>query len=329
MANIREHDAWATDDKTAATYKAKALVEGAINRVKYHTALEPIPVDINPNTLVVGGGIAGITAALELANAGYHVYLVERSPSIGGHMAQLDKTFPTLDCSACILTPKMVDVGQHENITLLAYSEVEGVEGYIGNFTITVRKKARYVDPELCNACNECAQVCPVVRPDEYQMGLLREHRVRLNCTHQSVIRLLPAMNIPTEILDKGLDLPDLVHVDVQAVLGSLEIVPHDQEIRLADPAGTRCQGEVDGVRVRLQGGDERAGVAIHFQTLQKTAAGDDHRGGDDDPNYRAHETGGDDVEVAEDLDNQAGQYSDQDAGDDGPAEILDFQSEI
>ncbi len=173
MANIREHDAWATDDRQAATHKAKALVEGAINRVKHHAPLEPLPVDIHPDTLVVGGGISGISAALELANAGYHVYLIERTPSIGGHMAQLDKTFPTLDCSACILTPKMVEVGQHDNITLLSYSEVESVEGYIGNFTITVRKKARYVDEELCTGCGICTEKCPKkVIDTEFEAGL-------------------------------------------------------------------------------------------------------------------------------------------------------------
>ncbi|HIQ05317.1 MAG TPA: CoB--CoM heterodisulfide reductase iron-sulfur subunit A family protein [Anaerolineae bacterium] len=161
MANIREHDAWITDDKDAATEKAKALVKAAIERVIYHQPLEPLAVDINPNTLIVGGGIAGISAALELADAGYHVYLVEREPSIGGHMAQLDKTFPTLDCSACILTPKMVEVGQHPNITLLTYSEVEKVDGYFGNFTVTVRKKARYVDEELCTGCGICIEKCP------------------------------------------------------------------------------------------------------------------------------------------------------------------------
>ena len=106
MANIREHNSWATTDKAAATQKAKALVKSAVERAVHHQPLEPIPVEINPSTLIVGGGISGITAALELANAGNHVYLVEREPSIGGHMAQLDKTFPTLDCSACILTPK-------------------------------------------------------------------------------------------------------------------------------------------------------------------------------------------------------------------------------
>ena len=144
MANIREHDSWITDDKAAATQKAKALTKASIERVVHHQPLEPLPVGIAPSTLVLGGGIAGISAALELADGGYHVYLVEREPSIGGHMAQLDKTFPTLDCSACILTPKMVDVGQHANITLLSYSEVEQVDGYLGDFMVTVRKKARY-----------------------------------------------------------------------------------------------------------------------------------------------------------------------------------------
>ncbi|GAB4535081.1 MAG: CoB--CoM heterodisulfide reductase iron-sulfur subunit A family protein [Anaerolineae bacterium] len=161
MANIREHDSWTTDDKEAATQKAKALIKAAIERVVHHQPLELLPVEINPNTLVVGGGIAGISAALELANAGYHVYMVEREPSIGGHMAQLDKTFPTLDCSACILTPRMVEVGQHDNITLLSYSEVEQVEGYLGNFTVTVRKKARYVNEELCTGCGICVEKCP------------------------------------------------------------------------------------------------------------------------------------------------------------------------
>jgi len=173
MANIREHNSWTTDDPEAATQKAKALVRGAIERVVHHRPLQPLPVDINPNTLIVGGGIAGISAALELAEAGYHVYLVERQPSIGGHMAQLDKTFPTLDCSACILTPKMVDVGQHDNITLLSWSEVEGVEGYLGNFTVTVRKKARYVNEDLCTGCGICIEKCPKkVVDEEFEVGL-------------------------------------------------------------------------------------------------------------------------------------------------------------
>ena len=173
MANIREHDSWTTDDRDAATLKAMALVKGAVDRVVWQQPLDPIPVEINPNTLIVGGGIAGIAAALELANAGNHVYLVEREPSIGGHMAQLDKTFPTLDCSACILTPKMVDVDQHPNITLLTYSEVEEVNGYLGQFTITVRKKARYVNEEHCTGCGICIEKCPFTVVDEvFEAGL-------------------------------------------------------------------------------------------------------------------------------------------------------------
>jgi len=161
MANIRELDSWATEDHAAATHKAKSLTRGAIDRVVMQVPLEPVPVEIRPETLVLGGGITGITAALELANAGYPVYLVEREPSIGGHMAQWDKTFPTLDCAACILTPRMVDAGQHPNIKLLTYSEVEAVEGYLGNFTITVRKKARYINEELCTGCAICEEKCP------------------------------------------------------------------------------------------------------------------------------------------------------------------------
>jgi len=161
MANIREQDAWVTSDTLAATQKAKALVAAAVRRVAHQVPLEPLYVPIDPNVLVVGGGIAGIQAALEIADSGHHVYLVEREASIGGHMAQFDKTFPTLDCSACILTPKMVSVGNHKNITLLTWSEVESVSGYVGNFTVTIRKKARYVDETLCTGCGVCQEKCP------------------------------------------------------------------------------------------------------------------------------------------------------------------------
>ncbi|MFN2188069.1 MAG: FAD-dependent oxidoreductase [Candidatus Promineifilaceae bacterium] len=173
MTNTREHNAWTTKDGVAATKKAKALVNAAVKRVLEQEPLEEIPVEINENTLVVGGGIAGISAALELANSGRHVILVEREPSIGGHMAQLDKTFPTLDCSACILTPRMVEVGQHDNITLLTYSEVEKVDGYLGNFVVNVRKKARYVDEEHCTGCGICIEKCPFsVVDDVFEAGL-------------------------------------------------------------------------------------------------------------------------------------------------------------
>src|SRR3972149_3789882 len=173
MANLREHCSWTTENREAAALKAKAVISGAVRRVALHQALEPIRVPIHPNTLVVGGGIAGIQAALEIAESGHQVYLVEREPSIGGHMAQFDKTFPTLDCSACILTPRMVSVGQHPNISLYSWSEVEKVDGYVGNFKVQVRKKARYVNEELCTGCGICVEKCPwKVTDDAFEAGV-------------------------------------------------------------------------------------------------------------------------------------------------------------
>jgi len=173
IANIREHASWVTTDRQAATNKVKALVAGAVARVRHHRPLEPMSVNVNPHTLVLGGGIAGIQAALELADAGYPVYLVEREPSIGGHMAQYDKTFPTLDCAACILTPRMSEVGQHENIRLLAYSELEQVSGSIGNFRVRIRRRARHVREDKCTGCGLCIEKCPRKVVDEvFEAGM-------------------------------------------------------------------------------------------------------------------------------------------------------------
>jgi heterodisulfide reductase subunit A len=173
LASIREQVSWVHSDKAVATAKAKAVVSGAVSRVIENAALEEIKVPINPTTLVVGGGIAGIQSALEIANAGFHVYLVEREPSIGGHMAQFDKTFPTLDCSACILTPRMVEAGTHPNITLLTWSDVTNVAGYVGNFHVTIKKKARFINEELCTGCGICQEKCPKkVIDDVYEAGL-------------------------------------------------------------------------------------------------------------------------------------------------------------
>ena len=173
MCNVREHIAWTTDDHGTATRKALAMVTGAVERVKLQEPLEPERVPVHPATVVVGGGIAGLQAAVELADAGYPVTLVEREPSIGGHMAQFDKTFPTLDCAACILTPKMSEAGQHENITLRTYSELEGVSGSVGAFRVRIRQKARYVDPETCTGCGACIEKCPRKVVDEvFDVGL-------------------------------------------------------------------------------------------------------------------------------------------------------------
>jgi heterodisulfide reductase subunit A len=125
-----------------------------------------------PDVLIVGGGIAGMQAALEVADSGHIVHLVERSPTVGGRMLQLDKTFPTMDCASCIGTPKMSQVGSHKNIELITCSEVEKVSGYAGNFNVTVRKRAKYVDISNCTACGECANACPVSYPSEWDMGL-------------------------------------------------------------------------------------------------------------------------------------------------------------
>jgi heterodisulfide reductase subunit A2 len=174
MANIREQDSWVTEDHDLATEKAKKMVDAAVAKVSLLEALEQKEVDVTPACLIIGAGIAGIQASLDIADAGFKVYLVEKDPSVGGHMAQLDKTFPTLDCSACILTPKMVDVGNHPNIELMTYSQLENVEGFVGNFKATVRRKARYVDADKCTACNICAENCRLANriPSEFEEGI-------------------------------------------------------------------------------------------------------------------------------------------------------------
>ena len=160
MANIREQCSWVTPDKKEATQKAKKLVAAAVRRVLLQEPLEVKGSPVNPNTLVVGAGIAGIEAALKIAAAGNTVYLVEREPTIGGQMAKFDKTFPTLDCAACILTPKMVSVAREANIQLRTYAEVESVSGYVGSFKVKLKNKARYVDVDKCTGCGECWLRC-------------------------------------------------------------------------------------------------------------------------------------------------------------------------
>lgn len=173
MANIREQCSWVHRDRAQATEKAVDLVRLAVAKVRRNESLEPIRVPVTRRALVIGGGVAGIQAALDIADAGYDVVMVEREPSIGGKMAGLSETFPTLDCSQCILTPRMVDVGQHPRIRLYTWSEVEDVSGYIGKFTVTIRQKARYVDISKCTGCGECWNACPIKRnPSEFDYGL-------------------------------------------------------------------------------------------------------------------------------------------------------------
>jgi heterodisulfide reductase subunit A len=178
MANIREHCSWVhLYDRKAGTEKAKDLVKMAVAKATLLQPAEEIEVPITRRTLVIGGGVAGIQATLDLADTGYKVYLVEKEASIGGMMARIDKTFPTMDCSICILAPKMSDVGHHPNVELLTYSEVTEVKGYIGNFHVKVLKKARYVTKD-CSACGECIKVCPIVTANEFDVGLATRHGI-------------------------------------------------------------------------------------------------------------------------------------------------------
>jgi heterodisulfide reductase subunit A len=173
MANIREHCSWVHPDREQATLKAAELVRMSVEKVRHNQTLAPIKVPVTKRALVIGGGVAGIQAALDIADGGYDVVMVEREPSIGGKMAGLSETFPTLDCSQSILTPRMVEVGQHPRIKLYTYSEVEAVNGFIGNFTITIRNKARYVDIAKCTGCGECWNVCPLKKnPSEFEYGM-------------------------------------------------------------------------------------------------------------------------------------------------------------
>ena len=173
IANIREHCSWIHKDMDEATEKAVVLVRTAIAKVKLNAPLMAGESPVVKRALVIGGGIAGIQAALDIADAGFEVDIVEKNATIGGRMAQIDKTFPTLDCSACILTPKMVDCAQHEKIDILSYSEVEEVKGFVGNFNVKIRRKARYVDETKCTGCKVCMEKCPSKKGlNEFNMNL-------------------------------------------------------------------------------------------------------------------------------------------------------------
>ncbi|MBS3794709.1 MAG: CoB--CoM heterodisulfide reductase iron-sulfur subunit A family protein [Candidatus Thorarchaeota archaeon] len=203
IANIREHNSWIhADEPEAATEKAIDLVRMAIARDRLLEPLEEPEVEIEKSTMVVGAGIAGISAALDLANGGFTVYLIEKEPSIGGNMARIDKTFPTLDCSSCILTPRMAEVEAHPNIELITMAEVEKVDGYVGNFDVTVKQKPRYVDVEKCTSCGDCADVCPVDVPADFDANL----------TYRNAIYVPFAQAVPSAYI---LDMDSCLGVDV------------------------------------------------------------------------------------------------------------------
>nr|WP_317412846.1 CoB--CoM heterodisulfide reductase iron-sulfur subunit A family protein [uncultured Solibaculum sp.] len=173
IANIREQCSWIHKDKQTGTEKAIILGKAAIAKVHLNAPLTAGESPVTKRALVIGGGIAGIQTALDIADAGFEVDIVEKNPTIGGKMTQIDKTFPTLDCAACILTPKMVDCAQNDKIKIYSYSEVTDVKGFVGNFTVTIKRKARYVDETKCTGCGECTEKCPMKKvPNEFNLGL-------------------------------------------------------------------------------------------------------------------------------------------------------------
>ena len=173
IANIREQCSWVHKDVEIGTEKAIILGRAAIAKVSLNAPLTPGESPVTKRALVIGGGIAGIQTALDIADAGFPVDIVETKPTIGGKMAQLDKTFPTLDCAACILTPKMVEAAQHENIRILSYSEVQDIKGFVGNFTVQIKKKARFVNEDACTGCGLCTEKCPQKKvPNEFNMSM-------------------------------------------------------------------------------------------------------------------------------------------------------------
>ena len=254
MANIREQCSWVHPDRAEATCKACRVVASMVEKVNQSRALTPIEVPITKRAMVIGGGVAGVRAALDIANAGYQVVLVEREPSLGGNMARLSETFPTLDCSQCILTPLMVEVSRHPNVELLTYAEVEEVSGYVGNFKVRVKCKPRYVRADACTACDDCAKACPVQVPNEFDRGLAWRKAIYipfpqavpsvytldaercLNAKHQNAsgYRVLACERCADACLPKAIDYdqqPEIVEREVGAIVGATgyEMWPAEQ----------------------------------------------------------------------------------------------------
>jgi len=240
MANIREHCSWVhMNEPEKATEKAKAITTMAVAKALRLDPLEIKEVKALKSVLVIGGGISGINAALDLAEMGFKVYLVEKNESLGGHMSQLDKTFPTLDCSTCILGPKMVEISRHPNVEILAYSEVKSVEGYVGNFKVTVVKKPRYVIEENCTSCGECSDVCPIEIPNYWNMNM--GVRKNISVPFDWAVPLVYTINIDTCIkcykcvevcgLREAIDFsqqPEEIELKVGAIIVAIGYDPYD-----------------------------------------------------------------------------------------------------
>ena len=262
MASVREQVSWVTEKPEDATRKAKTLAAGAINRVSFHESLMTREVPVHPDVLVVGGGIAGMQAALDIADGDHKVYLVERQPTIGGHMLQFDKTFPTLDCAACIGTPKMVSVGQSSKIELMTFSEVKEVSGYIGNFKVKIKRKARYVKEGVCTGCGDCANVCPISRPSEWDEGLSKR---------KAIYRSFPQAVPITFVIDKRGTAPCKAtcpaHVSIQGYVALINQGKYAEALKLFKEAhpfpavcGRVCHHPCEGVCTR---GDQDEPIAI------------------------------------------------------------------
>ncbi|MCR4299220.1 MAG: CoB--CoM heterodisulfide reductase iron-sulfur subunit A family protein [Gallionella sp.] len=263
IANIREQCSWVHKDKNKGTEKAIKISRSVVRRVNRNKPMEAIAVPVTRRAMVIGGGIAGIQAALDIANAGVEVILVEKQATIGGRMLQLSETFPTLDCSQCVLSPKMVEVKRHPKVKLMTYSEVQEVTGSVGNFQVKVHKKPTFVDPDKCKICDDCTVVCPVVVPNEYE----------LNLTSRRAIYIPYAQSIPASYtLDEeaclGLNpivcgkckdvceadainydmLPETVTEDVGAIVVATGFDLYDQE-NMPELGGGKIEDVLDGLQ--------------------------------------------------------------------------------